>query len=680
MNKRNLLWPLAVIALPALARVAIIESSVPVYEQPRSQIKTYIQSQTIDANLKPVKAVKPGALSDEELVAIPEKYLPPELKKKQDEVKKRIATEKKLGPKKAIGSPLLKESQVVKIKNSKNKVLNLRIDEAVWVPPTAAIDSSILAPQQKLPEVELLQETKVSTSGTVAKEIEPGETREVKELFQDGKTQDTAKKHLLDAYRYYGQKDYATSLTLAIDVLSDPKKSASDKLIARYLAAHSLYQAGFYASALPFLVELMDTKLRRSAVGIAAKCLEKTRDDGPANQILAKLSISQIPEEYQPLFSFHLGRILLNTGAREAALAAFRRVPADHKRNPEAEYFMGVIQTSELGTNISDADWQKDDSPAGVARAHFETALVSGRAKETPDLLNLIRLSMARLAYQAKQYNQAIFLYQSVEPTSPFSRESLYESSWALYRTGEYTRSLGTLHPLGSPYFEGRDMPELWILRSLNYLKTCRFDEARKAANTFEGVIKDLSPQLKGALSILEKSSFKKPSDLRQAAIPEWLKSVLLSDPVVQKDLTTEDLLTAESDRLDALKGNLRVQDQELRESAAVALKAQLSKKIQAVANALKPYLVNRVRDIDSEYNNQKQRLDFLRFEIYSQATKFPKALERPEANKLIAKGEFLPGVFLKGHEILWRFSGEYWLDEIKGYDYALPTECREDI
>ena len=42
----------------------------------------------------------------------------------------------------------------------------------------------------------------------------------------------------------------------------------------------------------------------------------------------------------------------------------------------------------------------------------------------------------------------------------------------------------------------------------------------------------------------------------------------------------------------------------------------------------------------------------------------------------MIEKAEFLPGVFLKGKETLWRFNGEYWWDEISGYDYFIPTEC----
>ena len=669
-------------AVSAQARIAIIENNSEVIEIPRSQIKTYMQKGTLNESLKPVKAVKPGELSDDELAAIPERYLPPELRQKQKDAVQRLKKSDE-ARKKGVAPELFapsKETEVVKVKSKKNnKVINLKIDEAVWVPPTTATDDAILAPQRKLPDVELLQAIEVQTSGAVKKEIAPGERRELIELFKDGKTNDADKRPLLQAFRFYQERDYATSLTLALGVMSDPKSSRDLKLNARFVLAHSLYQAGFYASALPQLIELVPTKWRRSAIGMLATTLEKTRDDSGANQVLAQVSLSQIQENYRPLFSFHLGRILLNTGAREAALAAFKRVPVDHKRFPEAQYYIGVIRAAEVPSSVTADDWDKKDSRVNIAREHFETALTSGRTANAQDLLNLVKLSLARLAYQAKQYNQSIYQYQEVATDSPFAREATYESAWSLYRISEFNRSLGVLHPLGSPYFEGRDVPELWILRSLNYLKLCRFDESKRAANTFEATLKELSPELLAAEASIKKTELREPSGIAQLGIADWIRQVLLTDPVIQKDLTTETLLKLERGRLEVLSHNLRIDDLELRDSTVKALQAQIDHKLMAVGRALKPYLMNRVSDILSEYSAQKQRLDFLRFEIYSQATRFPKALERPEAKKLLAESEFLPGVFTKGHEILWKFSGEYWRDELRSYDYFIPTECRSE-
>lgn len=684
---------------PAIAKIAFIEEdSAPAYIQPRSQIKTYLQKTTLTDSLKPVKAVKPGAMSDEELASIPERYLPPELKEKQRTIKARIAERKK----KAADNPPLpgvpgqdkplraqragglgadsEISSTVRIRNKRsNKVIDIKIDQAIWVPPTAATEDNILAPQIKLPEVQLLEEISVTTSGEVKKEIAPGDRREMMELFGAKASDDTTRAPLLKAFSFYKEFDYATAATRALEIMSEKNSTRDLKINARFLLAHSLYQAGFYATSLSLLIELVPTKWRRSAIGMAANVLEKTRDDDGANQILAKVSVSQIPENYQPLFRFHLGRILLNTGAREAALAAFAGVPADHPRFPESQYYLGVLRTAEVSSDAGAGDWDNEKSQAFKARNHFENALLGARTENLNDLLNLVRISMARLAYQVGQYNQAIYFYSEVDLDSGFAREGAYESAWALYRLGEFNRSLGILHPLGSSYFEGRDLAELWILRSLNYLKLCRFDEAKLASGQFELQLKTLVPELKSAISELGKIKFANSTEFETQNILPWIRGVLVNDAVVKKDLRTHKLLTEEKLRLSTLGSNLRIDDSELRQSAMVALQGVVEKKIAGVGRALKPYLVSRTQDILTEYLGQKDRLDFLRFEIYSQATKFPKALERPEAKKLIDQKEFLPGVFAKGHEILWRFSGEYWYDELRAFDYFLPTECKSD-
>ncbi len=676
MNKhiRPLLLPLAMMACTAAqARVLMIISQTEEIEIPRSQIKTYIQKGTLQGNLKSIKAVKPGAYSDEELATIPERYLPAELVQKQRSIKARMRQSDALRPKK-----LSRKEDVVTIGRGENKTYKLKIDEAIYIPPRARSAGILLAPQKRLPEVELLQEVKVKSSEKIRAELEPGDPREMHVLFDYGRTSEEARRPLLPAYAAYADKDYATAVTLALAIMST-RSSAETSDTARFLAAHSLFQAGFYSTAMPFVVELVDSKWRRSALGIAAKIIEKTRDDSSANQILTKISLSQITENLRPLFSFHLGRVLLGSGAAGAALAAFDKVPSEHLRYPEAQYYMGVIQSSELGSNIGEADWNREGSPVYVTRMHFEQAVVGGRSSDAKDLKNLAALSLARLAYQGRQYNQAIYYYQSVDSASPFSREAIFETAWSLYRLGEFNRALGTLHPLGGPYYEGKDFPELWILRSLNYLKLCRFDEAQKAANTFEQWSRDLMPTLRDASRNIGSLSLDKPSDLERAALPPWLRTIVLADPVVRKDRTREDLLLEEGRRLAVLRKNERVRSSDLRNSAADTLQVTLDKKLRALGVALRPYVQNRVEDLASEYKSQRERLDFLRFEIYSQANRFPGALDRPEAKKLIAKNQFLPGVFLKGHEILWRFSGEYWFDELRGYDYFIPTECKSE-
>lgn len=688
--KRSALWSAGVLSLMispvAQARIVSIgadESSGQNYEIPRSQIKTYIQRGSIEENLRTVKTVKPSSYSDEEVMAIPEKYLTPELRERKKDIANNSRAKIGLSAKGAERTKLAtKVSNKVKIRASGDKLIEIKIEDTVWVPEKSGQSSkarTVLAPQQRLPEAELIQAVSVEASKEIRRELEPGERDEIKVLFENGDSQQKEKTALNRAVKYYLEGDYATSLTLALEIVDSKKQNEKTRELARYLAAHSLFQAGFYSSALSQLVLLTQTSLRRSVVGMSAVAIEKTRDDAAANQILAKLSLSQIPEKYQSLYSFHFGRILLNTGALEAALASFQKVETSHIRYPEAQYYMGVIRSSSVSGSDAEKGWDDSKSLVAAARGNLEETIQQARADDASDLKNLAHLALARLAYQGKQFNQSTFHYQSVESTSPYAREALYETAWALYRLGEHNRSLGGLHSLGSPYFESRDFAEVWILRSLNYLKLCRFEEANRTANTFEALSKDIRPQIAEYTKRLGAQKFESVAQIQAMEASPWIKNIFVADPVIKKDLNREKLLLEERKRLGVLRANERIADGELRMGVADALEKALDQKVQRITAALKPYLAERLNGLASEYQGQQTRLDLLRFEIYNQATKFPEAIDRPEAKKLLARKEFLPGVFLKGHEILWRYSGESWLDEIKGYDYFIPTECLRD-
>lgn len=687
--KQLLFGPATLMLLTSNAHARIMslgleEANSENYEIPRSQIKTYIQRGSIEENLRTVKTVKPSSFSDEEVMSIPEKYLTPQLLERKKEIlnnsKSKIGLN--LGKGNAKTAIAAKISNRVKIHGNGNKLIEIKIEDTVWVPQKSnrtSVAKTVLAPKQKLPEAELLESINVTASKEIRRELDPGERDEIKVLFENAKSSDKDKLALNTAARYYLEGDYATALTLSLELVDTKKSSTRTKELARYLAAHSLFQSGFYSSALSQLVELTKSSLHRSVIGMSAIAIEKTRDDAAANQILSKISLSQIPEKYQSIFSFHFGRILLNTGALDAALAAFQKVEIGTPRYPEAQYYMGVIGASSVTSSEAEKGWEVENSITSNARKHFEETIQFAPAQDPSDLKNLAHLALARLAYQAKQFNQSAFHYQSVEASSLYARDALYETSWALYRLGEFNRSLGSLHALGSPYFESKDYAEVWILRSLNYLKLCRFDEANRAANTFEQLSKEIRPQISDYTKRLNTKDIRSMAQIKSLETLTWIKNLLNSDPVIKNDLNRENLLKQERARLEALRQNPRVTDAELRTSVTDTLEKNLDIKTEHIAAALKPYLYERLTGLSGEYQNQQTRLDLLRFEIYNQATKFPEAIDRPEAKKLLVRKEFLPGVFLKGHETLWRYNGEYWLDEIKGYDYFIPTECLRD-
>jgi predicted negative regulator of RcsB-dependent stress response len=672
MNKKILLG-VSLLAYPALAKITIPTGDMAgEYLILPTVFKDDASKQNIKDNLAQ-KAKKKEELEDLELLNVPDKYLTPEL-----QTRKRVA-QQKLKNNPAVAARRIKpKTSTIEVKDSSgSKKMDIR--DTIVKSESRSVGSQLLTAKKVLPDVELIEEVTIEASKEVKKEIFPGEKREVHEIFQSGKTTDSTKTPLLAAYRAYSSEDYATSATLAYKVFSETKNDET-QVLAAYVMAHSLYQSGFYSTALGPLVELAETKWRRSALGMIAECMKHTKDRSAVRGVLEKLSLSQIPDRYKALFAYHLGRILLNAGQAQAATSAFAQVPADAPEYADAQYFTGVLLSEGVPSGAAAKQgWQTEGSQIYDARASLEAAAQAARTRNDLNLRDLANVSLGRLAYQAELYNQAVYYYNEVPTGSPYVRDAFFESAWALYRGGEFNRSQGYLHPLGSSYFEQRDFADLWTLRSLNYLKLCRFEEATKSVNTFQAIHGKTVADLHSSIMTIRDAKFTKLSEIDENKIPEWVKKVILEDPIVMEDKVREQRLFSEKKKLAMLESNPNVSDSKLKSSTKDFFEKIIDRRLSFLIKSVKPYVLSRLEEVTRDYAIEKPKIDILRYEIYSQATKFPEAVKRTQAKRLVEENEYLPGVFLKGKEILWRYSGEYWEDELKGYDYFIPTECTDN-
>ncbi|MEZ4813966.1 MAG: hypothetical protein R3A80_02000 [Bdellovibrionota bacterium] len=671
--KIKLLLGASLLAMPAFAKITIPTGDVSgEYLILPTLFKDDAARKNIKANLGQ-KSKKKEELEDLELLNVPDKYLTPEL-----QVRKRIA-QQKLKNNPAVAARRIKpKTSTIEVRGSSgSKKMDIR--DTIVKSESKSVGAQLLTAKRVLPDVELIEEVSLVASKEVKKEIFPGEKREILELFQYGKTKEATKTPLLPAYLAYAVGDYATSATLAYKVFSSTKNDET-QVLAAYVMAHSLYQAGFYSTALGPLVELSETKWRRSALGMIAECMSHTKDRSAVRGVLEKISLSQIPDKYKSLFAYHLGRILLNAGQAQAATSAFAQVPSDAPEYADAQYFTGVLLSEGIPSGAAAKQaWQTEGSQIYDARASLEAAAQAARTRKDENLRDLANISLGRLAYQAELYNQAVYYYNEIPTGSPYVRDAFFESAWALYRAGEFNRSQGYLHPLGSSYFEQRDFADLWTLRSLNYLKLCRFEEATKSVNTFEAMHGKTVSDLKSAIATIQDAKFSKLSDVDDNKLPSWVNNVILEDPLVLEDKEREHKLFAERKMLAALEANPNVSDAALKKGARDFFDKIIDRRLSFLIKSVKPYVLTRLQEVLRDYAAEKPKIDILRYEIYSQATKFPEAVKRTQAKRLIEEDEFLPGVFLKGKEILWRYSGEYWEDELRGYDYFIPTECTDN-
>jgi tetratricopeptide (TPR) repeat protein len=124
---------------------------------------------------------------------------------------------------------------------------------------------------------------------------------------------------------------------------------------------------------------------------------------------------------------------------------------------------------------------------ARPAAAAFKAVLRAGARGKVPAdqrrLIELARLSLARLFYSVRQHDKAVKHYDKIPRTSAQRRPALLEQGWAHYKLGAHRRALANLRALGA----ARDgMPEARYMEAVIYFANCRFRRsgavARRAA------------------------------------------------------------------------------------------------------------------------------------------------------------------------------------------------------
>src|SRR6185369_4343426 len=124
--------------------------------------------------------------------------------------------------------------------------------------------------------------------------------------------------------------------------------------------------------------------------------------------------------------------------------------------------------------------------------------------KEAEELANL---SLGRVFYSTKQYNQAIKYFEKLPGpdsrggASPDWGASLFEASWAYFMVDGDSKALGNIHSIASPFFETEFYPEAYILKAVIYFQRCNYDKSQEAINEFNAIYPDLKKDVEGVLT-----------------------------------------------------------------------------------------------------------------------------------------------------------------------------------
>ncbi|MGB9599739.1 MAG: hypothetical protein ACPL7I_04240, partial [Myxococcota bacterium] len=259
--------------------------------------------------------------------------------------------------------------------------------------------------------------------------------------------------------------------------------------------------------------------------------------------------------------------------------------------------------------------------------------------------------------------------------------ESLFESSWAYFRMGDYEKALGNLITLSSPFFKDEFFPEATIIKAVIYYDNCRYPEAASFVDEFMETYQNLYEEL-------NKIVVQKMNDDKYY---EYFHKMEMSigEQTAKTDMKRRIMASVLSNKI-ARRYNDAI--------------SQIDKEIQSIAKQSGYWRNSQVaKKAIADLTNDKRRLmsmagavmkdsiilhrDELR-ELIQQALRIQLEVETAKKNLLESKlkgQDFSVQILNKKYtgatednELYWPYEGEYWRDELGTYHYTMLKGCNK--
>ena len=391
----------------------------------------------------------------------------------------------------------------------------------------------------------------------------------------------------------------------------------------------------------------------------------------------------------------------------EASLKAISRVDDKFPLYAQALYLKGLVHFA-----------KGDFDPAvkafrNVVRMTNPRGGGADNANEYKKLREMAFFSLARIHYQFEQFRYAIFYYDRISRDSEQWLESVFESSWAHFRLGEYEKGLGNLVTLQSPFFLDEYYPESSILKAITFYENCRYPEARAFLSEFKQNYGGVLTELNGLVGTPRELPFRGEGATGAESTGAKVKSASPSKTAEQlfEELTALERKVAEGkdDAARSIALTARLLRLALSDKRVAGFRAAIAEvdeeKVQITSleahfaggviqtELLKSLGVRRaelvngagalLRDkLEAELKFLKElssKLVRIQFEIAKMEKETIEAtITNQDQTVDIAKYGYTTAT--DDERLYWPFEGEYWRDELGTYQYTLTKGCRPPV
>jgi tetratricopeptide (TPR) repeat protein len=498
---------------------------------------------------------------------------------------------------------------------------------------------------------------------------------------------------LANALRLYQEERHQeAAVQLQRVVEGETKDAPGNQQKAQFFLGKSLYHLKYYQSALAVFDEI-------SQLGKGHLYFDQTL------QWLAQLA-SQLPEpagiiekvgrydvgqleqfnnaegkQFYGQLLYLLGRSKYAQGDFEKAIELFDQVSNNSKYYVQARMFLGITHVR-----------LRQARPAIQAFRSIIDALEKGdvEVEEEDRIRDLAWLSLARVYYTAankvddetgerqvdgRLLGAAVDAWNRIDPGSEYWLDALFEGSFAFFLADEFSRSLGNIHTVFSPYFENSYYPEALVLKSVVFFYNCQMENAAAMVVKFHERYDPVQQELNAKLSSFKdnESFYKFLNQVREgnanlSPAIRGIVSTALSDRTVLRHLEYVKQLDGEAEHLNkappAFKnstvGARILQDITLAKSFAVDQAGDLARgRYTRLTEELQDFM-NQIDAVDLEVAT------FQRGQLSQEMQAQQITAERAAGGKVEVDEE---------HQV-WPFDGEYWRDELGFYRQQVTSQC----
>jgi hypothetical protein len=355
-------------------------------------------------------------------------------------------------------------------------------------------------------------------------------------------------------------------------------------------------------------------------------------------QVFGALDLGFLPEDIAGYAHYQQGLVDLRVGNERWATTHFSKLPEGGAEASRAKYAM-------LVTRLKQA---KKDLPKEMIDQFFELAQ---DPKLTQDARNDAMLAVARLRYELQDFPGALEAYNLVKlPALDPGRAALYlEEAWTRYQLGQVHAAMGLLTTLDAPSFREEFLPDKFLLKALIYRDLCHYLPAKRSA-------KELTRRYSESLdAVRDRDDLTRDPRLLRAA------SARGSTRRARQFLESLEL---EGEQLGRFAGSFGE-----RMFGYMTRVYDLSR-----AEAVRVYQQRLAEAVRVEADKLLRAAEQVRLMEYEVGLKLYERVKK--GAKLVALIEEEP---LKANQVSFKFTDEYWNDELRTYRFSLKSRCIEE-